>query len=310
MVTIVESGLVSVEETLAGTVATDVQLLQEASEHIISSGGKRIRPRVVFLSYLACGGTNLEEVTNLAAAIELVHTATLVHDDINDHSLTRRGKIAVHARWGRTFALLAGDYLFTKVYELMAPYGGHYNIAMADACVNLVEGETLQAQAAKAGTIDQETYKLIISRKTASLFEAAARMGAEMANAESEQVEALGIYAHNLGLAFQIVDDILDVVGDPETLGKPVGRDVIQGAGAVMAQNGKKATAAVADPGMGVDPIKQMMARLRESGAVEVAMAQARDYAERARLSLSSLPESPARDELYGLIDLVVDRQA
>lgn len=311
MVTIVESGLVSVEETLARTVATDVQLLQEASEHIISSGGKRIRPRVAFLSYLATGGTNPEEVINLAAAIELVHTATLVHDDINDHSLTRRGKIAVHARWGRTFALLAGDYLFTKVYELMAPYGGHYNVVMADACVKLVEGETLQAQAAKAGTIDQETYKLIISRKTASLFEAAARMGAEMAHAESEQIEALRIYAHNLGLAFQIVDDILDVVGDPETLGKPVGRDVIQGAGAVMAQNGKKAAAtAVANPEMAADPIKQMMARLRESGAVEVAMAQAREYAERARLSLSSLPESAARKELYSLVNLVVDRQA
>jgi len=118
-----ESGFVAVDQTLLDVVATDVEMLQDASHHIIASGGKRIRPRVVFLSYLAAGGTNLDDVVPLAAAIELVHTATLVHDDINDHSLTRRGKISVHARFGRTFALLTGDYLFTKVYELMAPYG-------------------------------------------------------------------------------------------------------------------------------------------------------------------------------------------
>ena len=104
-----ESGFVAVDQTLLDVVATDVEMLQDASHHIIASGGKRIRPRVVFLSYLAAGGTNLDDVVPLAAAIELVHTATLVHDDINDHSLTRRGKISVHARFGRTFALLTGD---------------------------------------------------------------------------------------------------------------------------------------------------------------------------------------------------------
>lgn len=309
---LVESGLAAVEVKLNDVVRTDVQLLQEASQHTISAGGKRMRPRLVFLAYLAAGGQDLDPVVPLAAAVELVHTATLVHDDINDHSLTRRGKIAVHARWGRTFALLTGDYLFAKVYEMMAPYGDYYNIAIAEACVQLVEGETLQAAAAKAGTMDQETYKKIISRKTASLFEAAARMGASLGNGSESAIEALGQFAYNLGLSFQIVDDVLDIVGDSEKMGKPTGHDVIQGAGAFVAQNGREKRSAPvveAESEAAVDPIKDMMARLRESGAVEVAQAQAFQYAERARTALADLPESPAKVELLNLTDLVLVRQ-
>lgn len=307
----VEKALLGVDKSLRQAIQTDVELLHEASKHIVSSGGKRVRPRIALLSYLAAGGQNIEDVVPLAAAVELVHTATLVHDDINDHSLTRRGKISVHARWGRTFALLTGDYLFTKVYELMAPYGPDFNVLMADACVKLVEGETLQAEAAKAGVIDQRTYQEIIDRKTASLFEAAARMGAGYANGSDVVIEALSRYAHYLGLAFQIVDDVLDIIGDPQTLGKPVGSDVVQGAGAVLAQNGRESgDIAVLTIEEEPDPIKRMMSQLRASGAVDVAMAQALELAGRARSELLRLPASPARNELEELIDLVVDRQS
>jgi octaprenyl-diphosphate synthase len=304
---LVQEGLTAVEEKLRAVVASDVGVLQDAGRHIIASGGKRMRPRMVFLAYLAAGGQDLDRVVPLAAAVELVHTATLVHDDINDHSLTRRGQVTVHARWGRTFALLTGDYLFTKVYEMMAPYGTTYNMLMADACVKLVEGETLQAAAAKSGTMDRETYKTIIGRKTASLFEAGARMGAHLAGGDEETVDALGEYAYNLGLCFQIVDDILDIIGDPETLGKPVGGDLVRGEGVLMTQNGHTTngvTAVVEAP----DPIKEMMARLRDSGAVEVARMQAFELADRARQVLELLPPSPARQELADLVDEVVNR--
>ena len=240
----------------------------------------------------------------LAAAVELIHTATLVHDDINDHSLMRRGKITVHARWGRTFALLAGDYLFAKVYEMLAPYGALYNQIIAQATVELVEGETLQAAAAKAGQMDRETYKRIIDLKTASLFRAAATTGGFLAGADDDMVNALDTYSRNLGQVFQIVDDVLDIIGDPEKLGKPVGADVVQGMGVSgVALAGRRVA-----PEPDVDPVQQMMGRLRESGAAELALAEASELAERARAALHDLPASPARDGLEALIDLVLQR--
>jgi geranylgeranyl pyrophosphate synthase len=327
---LLEQGMAAVDEKLRTVVNSEVQLLHEAGLHTITSGGKRLRPQLALLSYLAAGGQDILSVVSLAAAVEMVHTATLVHDDINDHSLTRRGKITVHARWGRTFALLTGDYLFTKVYEMMAPYGPTYNVIMADACTKLVEGETLQAAAAKSGTIDRDTYKRIISLKTASLFEASARMGALLAGGDDKQVvPALADYAYNLGLTFQVVDDILDIIGDPETLGKPVGNDVAQGRGVLATQNGgqmshrqegeevataeaaaaKVAAAKVTGAIDGADPIQQMLARLRESGAVDIARLQAVETAQRARAALSRIPPSPASTELATLVDLVLERE-
>lgn len=304
------SGLEAVETQLQTIVNSDVQLLADAGLHIISSGGKRLRPQLAILAYLAAGGQDLAVVIPAAAAVEMVHTATLVHDDINDHSLLRRGKITVHAKWGRTFALLAGDYLFTKVYELMASYPSEYNQIMAGACIRLVEGETMQAEAAKAGVMDRETYKTIISRKTASLFEAGARMGAMLAGAGETTVEALADYAYNLGLTFQIVDDILDIIGDPEEMGKPVGVDIAQHRGVMAVQDGvMEEVTAVTAVAEADDPIARMMARLRESGAVEVARRQAEQMAQRARAALDAIPESEARQEMAALIDLVLNRQ-
>jgi octaprenyl-diphosphate synthase len=302
----VNAGLKAVDKKLHEVVRSEVAVLDEASHHIIASGGKRVRPQMVFLAYLAAGGEDLEEAVPLAAAVELIHTATLVHDDINDHSLTRRGKITVHARWGRTFALLAGDYLFAKVYEMMAPYGALYNQIMANATVELVEGETLQAAAAKSGQMDRETYKRIIDLKTASLFRAAATTGALLAGADDDTVSAVDAYAHNLGLVFQIVDDVLDIIGDPEKLGKPVGVDVAQGMGvstvAVQQQNGRKQVEATSDP------YQALMSRLRESGAAEAALAEAHEIAGRARAALHALPPSEARDAMEELIDAVLER--
>ena len=312
----IDEGMLAVEEALTNVITSDIEVLHDASNHIISSGGKRIRPRIALLSYLAAGGTNMADAVPMASAIEMVHTATLVHDDINDHSLTRRGKITVHARWGRTFALLTGDYLFTKVYELMASYGAEYNTIMADACIRLVEGETLQAAAAKAGEMDRETYKTIISRKTASLFEAGANMGARLAGASKDVVEALAEYGYNLGLTFQIVDDILDIIGDPEKLGKPTGLDIAQNRGVMMTQNGAATThesddattTATAVVEAELDPFQQMMTNLRESGAVEVARLQAREMADRAYAALKRVPASPIRDELESIITMVMER--
>lgn len=323
-VTLTKDGLRAIEDLLLSSIDSEVDLLNDASRHILSSGGKHLRPHVALLSYLAAGGEDLMEAVSMAAAIEMVHTATLVHDDINDHALLRRGRPSVHARWGRTFALLTGDYMFAKVYELMAPYGATYNIIMARACTQLVEGETLQAVSAKAGTIDRETYKRIVALKTASLFEGAAKMGALLGGGDERVVGALSDYAYNLGIAFQLVDDILDVIGDPAAMGKPIGTDLAQGRGAFVAQpNGKTILSLHAGDGAAVaeveavatddradeaDPIARMMAKLRTSGAIEAARLQALEVIDRARRALDDVPPSAARDELLSLTDDVINR--
>jgi len=310
--TLTHVGLEAVEDALVAAIDSEVPLLNDASRHILTSGGKHLRPHIAMLAYLAVGGEDLMDAVPMAAAVEMVHTATLVHDDINDHSLLRRGRPSVHARWGRTFALLTGDYMFAKVYQLMAPYGPAYNVIMANACTQLVEGETLQAVSAKAGEIDRETYKRIVALKTASLFEASARMGALIGGGTPEEVDALADYAYNLGIAFQVVDDILDVIGDPEALGKPVGADLSQGRGAFVAQ-GERAILTL-QPAVEVavveedDPIKRMMAKLRTSGAIEMAQRQAAEMVARARRALAPIGPSPARDELDALTNLVLER--
>lgn len=313
--TLLNEGLSSVEAYLESLVTSDVKTLYDASQHILTGGGKRVRPQVVILAYLAAGGQKVEEVIPLATAVETLHTATLVHDDINDHSDMRRGKVSVPSRWGRTFALLTGDYLFAKVYELMASYGSPYNEIMSNTSVRLVEGETLQALAAKSGEMDRETYKKIISRKTASLFEASAQMGAQLAGATEAQVEALADYGYNLGLTFQIVDDILDIVGDPDKLGKPTGLDMLQNRGVMMVQNGGAVLAEMGSAATATmsavledDPMQRMLDDLRESGAVDVARIQAHEMANRARTALDQLPDTEAREMLYELVDLVMER--
>ena len=306
-----QKGLDEVENRLRNIVDTDVETLNEASQHIIVSGGKRVRPRVAILSYLAVGGQNVSDVVDMASAVELVHTATLVHDDINDHSTMRRGKISVPARWGRTFALLTGDYMFAKVYEMMAPYGVACNKIMSTAAVTLVEGETLQAAAAKSGKMDRETYKEVIERKTASLFSATARMAGIIAEADEEVVENLSEFGRYIGLTFQIVDDILDLIGNPEELGKPVGLDIAQGRGVMVAQgtpnNGNYPPVAELVQ-QEEDPVAQMMQQLRQSGAVEIARMEAQRMANQALAALEKLPLSPAREELANLVEQLLER--
>ena len=180
----------------------------------------------------------------------------------------------------------------------------------------MVEGETLQAHAAKTGEIDREIYKKIIARKTASLFEVSMIMGAARAGASDEVIESMREYGYNLGMAFQLVDDILDVIGDAEEMGKPVGLDVAQGRGVVVAEgvaNGSGgytngAPAAVAQQLEDDDPVKKMMDRMRDSGALELAKMQAAEMGERARKSLKPLSESNIKDALDELVDMVVDR--
>jgi octaprenyl-diphosphate synthase len=310
--------LKAVDELMVTVIESDVDVLEAASRHIISAGGKRVRPRVLFYAYQAAGGQDLERAVPVSAAIELVHTATLVHDDINDHGRVRRGRDTINARWGRTFALLTGDFMFAKVYELMAPYGD-LNVTLAEATVTLVEGETLQAAAAKDKTLNREVYQQIVAKKTASLFRASAMLGAQLAGADREMVDTLGEYGFFLGLIFQIIDDLLDLTGDPRLMGKAAGMDAAQGKGVMVAvgstsDNGggdghvatmERVDAAPADE---EDPFLDVKRRLIAGGAAAEGRQMAEAIAAQAHAALDRLEDGPAIDGLRGLITLVLDR--
>lgn len=306
---LLQTALQATEATMQQVVNSDVSILRDASHHILEAGGKRIRPRLTVLSYAAVGGENMLEVVPMAAAIELMHTASVVHDDINDHGVLRRGRPSVNAIWGRTFALLTGDYLFTKVYELMAPFSD-MNVLLAEAAVALVEGETLQASAVKENNLSREVYYDIIGRKTAALFKASACIGATYGGANAEQIEALGQFGYNIGLAFQIIDDVLDLTADTEKLGKTAGIDLVQGKGyaAMRGQNGDHV--AVAEP-IAVetdDPMDAFKQKLLKGNYVEEARLTARTLVNSAAELLSVLPESDAKSALIEVGNNVVER--
>lgn len=324
-----ESTLRAVDDLLKRITNSSVAVLRETSAHILQAGGKRLRPRLVLLAYEAVGGQDVEYVVPLAAAVEIIHTATLVHDDINDHGTLRRGHETVNSRWGGTYALLTGDFMFTKTYEIMAPYPGELNAILAKAAIELVEGETLQIHAAKQGALDRDTYYEIIAKKTAALFVACTKLGAVAADAPAEYIAALSTYAFNLGLAFQIVDDVLDLIADPETLGKNAGIDLAQGRGfAAVLQSGdnvrrdegnhkggnhQAAVAAVA-PDTAPGPLKESLLEHGIDGdtlnaAIAKGREKARELAQRALDSLTVLPDSAAKDELRSLAYHVIERE-
>lgn len=290
-----------VEDAMRQVVNSDVKVLHDASNHILDAGGKRIRPRLVVLSFLASGGKDVKSVVGPAAALELVHTASVVHDDINDHGVMRRGRPSINTIWGRTFALLTGDFLFTKVYELMAPYGD-LNMLFSEATTALVEGETLQAVAVKEGNFSTEIYMNIIARKTAALFEIGAAIGAKLAGAPPEQVQTLRQFGYNTGLAFQIIDDILDITGSEEELGKSAGLDLKQGKGIASVSNGESGAPQSQDS---MDNIKQ---KLLTGDRLERAKLQARELVETAIDLLTVVPDSPYRSEMVTLAHSIVLR--
>ncbi|NLX11518.1 MAG: polyprenyl synthetase family protein [Chloroflexi bacterium] len=315
----IDTLLQSVDKLLLSVTDSSLPLLRETSRHILAAGGKRIRPRLVLLAHAACAGQHEDDAVALAAAIEVIHTATLVHDDINDDGTLRRGRETVNSRWGGTYALLTGDFMFTKAYQIMAPFSAELNHILAQAALDLVEGETLQIQASREGSFDRDTYMQIIAKKTAALFVAAVELGAHAAHAPQNWIEALHDYAFNLGLAFQIVDDVLDLVADPQQIGKNAGIDLRQGRGV--------GAALTANNNTGLPPVPAQIAAvnlvgeeaaglikeslLQEDDLAEVvrkAREKANELASLAMSSLEVLPPSPARDELYALAHLVVER--
>ena len=281
-------------------------LVSDAATHLIHAGGKRVRPTLVLLCSRA--GESGRPATDLAAgAIELVHLATLYHDDVIDRTPTRRGVPTVHSKWGVEVAVLAGDYLFARGCSLGAQAGGEVPGVLAGAIAKVCEGQIIEtASLGDAGrTVDE--YLDTIRLKTAALFGAACELGAATSDAGEIERAALVQYGENLGLAFQIVDDLLDLIGDPDVTGKVPGTDLREGVFTLPVLLACEGDAELVQKlWSGEKGIDFVLPKLKAAGAIDAALAIADDVAARASVALESVDNEELRSTLEDLMDSVL----
>ena len=268
---------------------------------------------VTLLAYLAFGGTRVHDIVDIATAIELIHTATLLHDDIIDGAETRRGKESAYKKFGLKSTLVAGDFLFIKAFEFAGKFDETVVQWTADACTLLTEGEILQGLFNRNRTVTVDDYLEIVKRKTASLFHTGAKVGAYLAGAHPDLIEETERYGLNMGIAFQMVDDILDVVGHPDLLGKPTGMDLRDGNPALpiilAVINGDLAVRQAFDCGTPSEQqIVAALAAMQTGDSIREAKSLSKRYAEQALNSVNKLPPSKYRNGLKSLVQLITDR--
>ncbi|MAP93933.1 MAG: farnesyltranstransferase [Ponticaulis sp.] len=308
----------AVEKLLIERAASPVSVIPNLSGYIVAAGGKRLRPLITLAAAKACNATEMAPVHSLAAAVEFIHTATLLHDDVVDESDLRRGKPAAKNVWGNSASILVGDFLFARAFTLMVETG---RLAVLDILSNassvIAEGEVHQLAVQGQLDLPTEDYLKIIEAKTAALFEAAAESGAVCADADESQVRALKAYGRNLGLAFQLVDDALDYGGTTAVIGKTVGDDFreckITLPVVIARRRGTDEDKSFWDRAL--NPDKQTDADLphaihliRSTGAAKDTLAEARSYIEIAKKALAPMPKSDYREALLDLADFCVDR--
>ena len=304
-----------VDALIRTRLASDVALIHQIAEYIIGAGGKRLRPMLHVLAARAAGYHGDESVT-LAAVIEFIHTATLLHDDVVDDSALRRGRKTANAVWGNAASVLVGDFLYSRAFQLMVELDRMRVMRiLADTTNAIAEGEVLQLLNIGNPDTDEAAYLRVIERKTAVLFAAATELGGVLAGLPAAQEQALRRYGMELGFAFQIADDLLDFVADSATLGKNVGDDLAEGKPTLPViyalQSATPAQAAAlrrAISSGGLESLDAIVAALRDSGAIERTRERARRHAAAAHAALATLPASPWREALATLADYAVER--
>ncbi len=309
---IVEPELRELERRLKDVGRGGHPTFQAAVEHLFSSPGKLLRPTLVFLAARFGEGHDREVILNLAESLELVHTASLVHDDIVDRADVRRNVPTVNATWSDDVAIIVGDYLFAKAYALAAVLPKPEVIAIvAQTVFALCDGELDEVTATPTLPTEAEYFERI-ELKTASLYAACCQGGAILADADPEHVAALGAFGTSLGLAFQITDDVLDLVGDEEDFGKTVGRDLAEGMATLpmiyAAQRRPELAARVADRNKEPNEVLDLLRLIRATDGVDRARARALALHDDAARALARLPARPEREALRELADFVVSR--
>lgn len=303
-----------VERRLSSLLHSREPLLNEISQYLIEAGGKRVRPAVVLLMFRACGGENITDIVDIATALELIHSASLLHDDIIDGGETRRGKVSAFHRFGLADSLVAGDFLFSQAFALCGRFEEKVITWAADACIRLTEGEVMQGRFRHNPAVTREDYLEIISRKTAALFAQGARLGAHLAGASPAVVESMASCGFCVGMAFQIVDDLLDVQGDGDRTGKPTGADLKDGNPSLPLVLAIELDAEVKRVFQKTQPtspeIESALERVRRSGVLAEVQQLARSYGQQALSALEHLEPSPYYDSLVFFIQQLIDRTA
>jgi octaprenyl-diphosphate synthase len=307
--------MTAVDALIRERLSSDVPLVNSVAEHIIAAGGKRLRPSLVLLAAGAAGYKGHDHRL-LAAIIEFIHTATLLHDDVVDESDRRRGRRTANAIWGNAASVLVGDFLYSRAFQLMVEADRMEIMRiLADTTNAIAEGEVLQLMYVRNPDTDEAAYLEVIKRKTAVLFAAATRLGGVLAGVPAALERALHDYGLNLGLAFQIADDVLDYTADTETLGKNLGDDLAEGKPTLpvicaLARSDGDARARLrqAIEKGDTEHLPAMLALIRDSGALHYCHERALGYADRALAALESVPPSPQREALEVLARYAVGR--
>jgi octaprenyl-diphosphate synthase len=325
----VESDFSAVNELIIANLHSDVGLVENIGHYIVGSGGKRLRPVVVLLSALVNGYKGKQHLT-MAAVIEFIHTATLLHDDVVDVSALRRGRETANNQWGNAPSVLVGDFIYSRAFQMLVSVGDMPIMGViADATNVISEGEVQQMSNAGNSAIDEATYYEVIYRKTAKLFEAAARIGAMLAVEEEEGglvdsdsvnrgtlvIDAMAAYGKHLGMAFQIADDVLDYQGDSEATGKNIGDDLAEGKMTLPLIHARdhldgeqKQLICSAIESKSSEHFEKILTAVRQSSSLEYSVIQAQEQADLAKQSLAQLPESELKSVMSDLADFAVSR--
>ena len=311
----IEPDMQRVDALIRARLSSEVVLINQIGEHIIAAGGKRMRPAVVVLAARALG-CKTEEPNLLAAVIEFIHTATLLHDDVVDHSDRRRGMKTANAIWGNAGAVLSGDFLYSRSFQMMVETGRMEVMRLLAETTNAIaQGEVLQLMNAGDPEVSEARYLRVIELKTAKLFEAASHLGAIAAGQPEATQKKFAEYGHALGMAFQLVDDLIDYKSAPEVSGKNLGNDLAEGKPTLplihAMKHGSREQAALIRKAIQearLDELESVLAAVESTGAIHYTAALASRHADAAVAALSGVPDSPYKDALAQLARFSVER--
>jgi octaprenyl-diphosphate synthase len=314
---LIEDDLREVEQAISVEFVAPVEAITTIAQYLRAGGGKRLRPTLVLLAAKLLGGGGASAV-RLGAVVEMIHTATLVHDDVIDGAETRRGQPSTNIKWGNHTSVLAGDWLYMQAFAIAVRERNFHILEMLTGVTqSMVEGELLQLQRIGSIDVSEADYMDLVDRKTAGLFATCARLGAAVACADSTVEERLGEFAWNLGMAFQLIDDVLDFTARETVLGKPVGNDLFEGKVTLPliyalekadANERRLVETVLADRNYDCVPFSAIFDLIERHGGVERVRRRAGEFTERAGVIIAGFPESPCQRALATLTALVTER--